>query len=123
MLHFLNYTKNLQKLRYAFIQLFWPEYISEGGRRCHNLMELVGHAKKITHVFVTIGANDAKSRGRYICCKFEESRDAFEEFRVFFRKYAKKDLSPDLESKNNMVLGNKLGYQLKITKIIRRQRL
>ena len=70
-----------------------------------------------------VGDNDAKQETiNYIFGKFLEFRDAIFPTRVVFVGHMRlKDLLQELISKNNMYLRNKLGYQIKSTKIIRRE--
>ena len=80
-------------------------------------------ASEYTHVFVIVGDNGAKSKSiSQICQKFIEFCDAVWPTEVKFAEHMRrKDLLPQLVSKNNMYLRNKLGCQLKGTRIIRRE--
>ena len=80
-------------------------------------------AKQFSHVFVIVGDNDAKTKPvGFISKKFEEFRDAIWPTEVKFAGHMRrKDLPQELVSKNNMYLRNKLGYQLKGTRIIKRE--
>ena len=100
-----------------------PTYDGEGGRRCHHLMSLVSVARKYKSVFVIVGDNDAKTRSvQYICLKFMEFRDAIWPTQVIFAGHMRRnDLPAKLVAENNMFLRNNLGYQLRSTKIIRRE--
>ena len=86
-------------------------------------MGLVKKAREFTHVFVIVGDNDAKSMPvQYICGKFKEFRNAVAPTVVKFAgNMRRKDLPPELVSKNNMFLRNNLGFQIKSTKMIRRE--
>ena len=99
-----------------------PIYNVRGGRRCDELMGLVEEAKLFTHVFVIVGVNDAKYESIfYICRKFKEFSQAIWPTQVKFAGHMRrKDLPAALVAKNNMILRNQLGFQLKSTRIIRR---
>ena len=86
-------------------------------------MGLVEKAKCFTQVFVIIGDNDAKTLPiQFICANFKEFRDSVAPTVVKFAgKMRQKDLPWELASKNNMFFRNNLGYQLKSTKVIRRE--
>ena len=105
------------------MDVFSPKYNGEGGRRVDDLKDLVGMAKKYLYVFVIVGDNDAKSRPvTYIYKKFVEFRNAIWPTQVKFAgNMRRKDLPPQLVSSNNMFLRNKLGFQLKGTRVIRRE--
>ena len=99
------------------------KYDGEGGRRCQHLMSLVTDARQYKGVFVIVGDNDAKTKSvQYICLKFMEFRDAIWPKKVIFAgNMRRKDLPPEMVSKNNMFLRNQLGSQLKSTRIVRRE--
>ena len=86
-------------------------------------MGLVEKAKCFTHVFVIVGDNDAKTMPiQFICAKFKEFCDSVAPTVVKFAgNMRRKDLPRELVSKNNMFLRNNLGYQLKSTKVVRRE--
>ena len=70
-----------------------------------------------------MGDNDAKTMPvSYIYRKFVEFRDAVWPTKVKFSGHLRrKDLPPQLVSKNNMFLRNKLGSQLKGTRVVKRE--
>ena len=80
-------------------------------------------ARTYSHVFVIVGDNDAKTKSiHYICNKYKEFRDAIWPTEVMFARHMRrKDLPAELVSKKNMFLRNKLGHQLKGTRIIKRK--
>ena len=86
-------------------------------------MSLVTDARQYKGVFVIVGDNDAKTKSvQYICLKFMEFRDAIWPTKVIFAgNMRRKDLPPEMVSKNNMFLRNQLGSQLKSTRIVGRE--
>ena len=105
------------------IIFYSPSYDGEGGRRCQHLMSLVKMVKSFTHVFVTVGDNNAKTVPiQNICKKFVEFRDSVAPTVVRFAgNMRRKDLPQELVSKKNMFMRNNLGSRLKSTKVIRRE--
>ena len=87
------------------------------------MASLVKVAREYNCVFVIVGDNDAKTQSMHsICQKFEEIRDAVFPTKVKFAGHLRrKDLPQELVAKNNMFYRNKLGFQMKSTKIVRRE--
>ena len=86
---------------------------------------MVDFAREFTHVFVTVGDNDAQQRSpNYILSRVFTIKDAIWPTRVKFAGHMRhRDLSPTVVSNNNAFLSEKLGVHIKSTKLVKKEDL
>ena len=86
-------------------------------------MSLVAQTRGYTHAFVIVGDNDVKNLNvNLICQKFKEfSRSVWPTEVKFAGHMRRKDLPVHIVAYNNMFLRNRLGPQLKSSRLIRRE--